>query len=187
MHTHYAAMNPHTPWQSKPRNHWCHEVGGDWFFMETVYPTANGASQRLRLDFHHIASRHWIFGVLQADRGIRFARPAGSVTVRKRVVVNSFPSKWACASWICSHNFLHSLLRRCAAGFITCDFLLVLSLRVAIVLMSFAPCLLMTKTTLVSTSNSGQPCCHGNPKDLWDFAQNHIKITRFSIAFIWFS
>ena len=114
-------------------------------------------------------------------------RPSGSVTVRKRVVVNSLPSKWACASWICSHNFLHSLLRRCAAGFITCDFLLVLSLRVAIVLMSFAPCLLMTKTTLVSTSNSGQPCCHGNPKDLWDFAQNHIKITRFSIAFIWFS
>jgi len=53
--------------------------------------------------------------------------------------------------------------------------------------MSFAPCLLMTKTTLVSISISGQPQRHGNPKDLWDFAGNHIKIAEIFIAFIWFS
>jgi hypothetical protein len=50
--------------------------------------------------------------------------------------------------------------------------------------MSSAPCVLMTKTTLVSTSSSGQPKSHGNPKDLWDFDQNHIKIARIFIAFI---
>jgi len=40
---------------------------------------------------------------------------------------------------------LHSLLRRCAAGFMACDFFVADSLRLAIVLMSFSPCLLMTK------------------------------------------
>jgi hypothetical protein len=45
----------------------------------------------------------------------------------------------------------------------------------------------MTSTTLFSDPWSGQPEVIGNPKSRQDFAQNHIKTARFSMAFIWFS